>query len=75
MLPANRNVHLEIDCSVFRQIFQTIESSLSTDRFNTFLIQRISGYLDFIRRPVFEGTRRFGNWICFRPEVKKGEDT
>jgi hypothetical protein len=38
----------------------------------------ISGFLDFIHRPVFEGTRRFGNWICFRPQVKGGvgeEDT
>jgi hypothetical protein len=37
----------------------------------------ISGFLDFIHRPVFEGTRRFGNWICFRPQVKRGggEDT
>jgi hypothetical protein len=26
-------------------------------------------------RPVFEGTRRFGNWICFRPLVKGGKKT
>jgi hypothetical protein len=32
----------------------------------------ISGFLDFIHRLVFEGTRRFGNWICFRPQVKGG---
>jgi hypothetical protein len=34
--------------------------------------------MDFIHRLVFEGTRRFGNWICFRPQVKGGageEDT
>jgi hypothetical protein len=33
------------------------------------LFQGISGFLDFIHRPVFEGTRRFGNWICFRNVV------
>jgi hypothetical protein len=37
--------------------------------------QGISGFLDFIHRPVFEGTRRFGNWICFRPQVKGGKKT
>jgi hypothetical protein len=28
--------------------------------------------LEFFHRPVFLGveTRRFGNWICFRPQVK-----
>jgi hypothetical protein len=31
-------------------------------------MQGISEFLDFIHRPVFEGTRRFGNWICFRPQ-------
>jgi hypothetical protein len=35
----------------------------------------ISGFLDFIHRPVFEGTRRFGNRICFRPQVKRGKKT
>jgi hypothetical protein len=24
---------------------------------------------------VFNRTRRFGNWICFRPQVKVGEKT
>jgi hypothetical protein len=24
---------------------------------------------------VFEGTRRFGKWICFRPQVKWGKKT
>jgi hypothetical protein len=38
-------------------------------------IQGISGFLDFIHRPVFEETRRFGNWICFRPQVKGGKKT
>jgi hypothetical protein len=30
--------------------------------------------MDFFQRPVFLGveTRRFGNWICFRPQVKGG---
>jgi hypothetical protein len=35
--------------------------------------QGISGFLDFIHRLVFEGTRpEDGNWICFRPQVKGG---
>jgi hypothetical protein len=37
------------------------------------LFQGISGFLDFIRRPVFEGTRRFGNWM-FLSSGKKGEE-
>jgi hypothetical protein len=38
------------------------------------VLQGISGFLDFIHRPVFEGIRRFGNWICFCPQVKGGEE-
>jgi hypothetical protein len=30
-------------------------------------------FLDFFHRPVFQKTRRFGNWIWFRPQVKVGE--
>jgi hypothetical protein len=39
------------------------------------VINRITGVSDFIHRPDFnnykkkEQTRRFGNWICFRPHV------
>jgi hypothetical protein len=40
---------------------------------------RVTGFSDFFHRPVFLGleTRRFGNWICFRHQVKEGggEDT
>jgi hypothetical protein len=32
-------------------------------------------FLDFFHRPVFQKTRRFGNWICFRPQVKVVEKT
>jgi hypothetical protein len=40
------------------------------------ILHRIAGVLDFIHRPDFkrykkkeeEQTRRFGNWICFRPQ-------
>jgi hypothetical protein len=40
------------------------------------LIHKITGSLDFFHCQVFLGikTRRFGNWICFRPQVK-GEKT
>jgi hypothetical protein len=32
-------------------------------------------FLDFFHRPVFQKTWRFGNWICFHPQVKVGEKT
>jgi hypothetical protein len=32
-------------------------------------------FLDFFHCPVFQKTRRFGNWICIRPQVKVGEKT
>jgi hypothetical protein len=35
----------------------------------------ISGFLDFFHCLVFLRTRRLGNWICFRPQVKVGEKT
>jgi hypothetical protein len=31
--------------------------------------------MDFFHRPVFLKTRRFGHWICFRPQVKVGKKT
>jgi hypothetical protein len=42
---------------------------------NGLISRGISGFLDFIHRTVFEGTRRFGNWICFHPQVKRGKKT
>jgi hypothetical protein len=27
----------------------------------------------FVHRPVFCGTQHFGNWICFRPQVRNWE--
>jgi hypothetical protein len=39
----------------------------------SYRIHRI--FLGFFHRPVFQKTRRFGNWICFRPQVKVGEKT
>jgi hypothetical protein len=37
----------------------------------------VTGILDTFHRAVFLGveTRRFGNWICFGPQVKGREDT
>jgi hypothetical protein len=32
-------------------------------------------FLDFFHHPVFQKTRRFGNWICFRPQVNVGKNT
>jgi hypothetical protein len=41
------------------------------------IVYRITGFFNFFHRPVFLGveTRRFGNSICFLPQVKWGEDT
>jgi hypothetical protein len=33
-------------------------------------VHRITGFLDFFHCLVFYRTRRFGNCICFRPQVK-----
>jgi hypothetical protein len=38
-----------------------------------YMLYRI--FLDFFHRPLFKKTLRFGNWICFRPQVKVGEKT
>jgi hypothetical protein len=42
------------------------------------IIHRDIGFSDFVHRPDFsqitmKKTQRFGNWICFRPQVR--EDT
>jgi hypothetical protein len=39
------------------------------------ITHRITGFLDFFHRLVFWRTRGFGNWVCFRPQVKVGEKT
>jgi hypothetical protein len=41
------------------------------------ITHRIAGFLDFpvVRYSREQKTRRFGNWICFRPQMKGGEDT
>jgi hypothetical protein len=41
---------------------------------NRLCYKELLGSLDFFRRPVFfgVGTRRFGNCICSRPQVKWG---
>jgi hypothetical protein len=41
------------------------------------MVYNIQNYwvLNFFRRLVFQRTRRFANWICFRPQVKVGEKT
>lgn len=33
----------------------------------------VTGFLNFVRRPVFYRTRRFGNLFCFRPQVRTWE--
>jgi hypothetical protein len=46
-----------------------------TFRRNICDLHRITGFLNVFNRLVFERTRRFRNWICFRPQVKVGEKT
>jgi hypothetical protein len=47
---------------------------------NFYIPHRVTGFFFFFfyffHRPVFSRvkTRRFGNWICFRLQVKRGED-
>jgi hypothetical protein len=43
---------------------------------NIILTHTINGFSDFVHRPDSKElveTRRFGNWICFRPQVR-GDD-
>jgi hypothetical protein len=40
-----------------------------------YVVQNSQNFLDIFHRPVFQKTRRFGNWICFRPQVKVEEKT
>jgi hypothetical protein len=44
------------------------------NRLTTYTL-RITAFLDFSYRLVFQKTRRFGNWLFFRPQVKVGEKT
>jgi hypothetical protein len=39
---------------------------------HVFRIRNIQDYwvLDFVDRPVFYRTERFGNWTCYRPQVR-----
>jgi hypothetical protein len=70
------NVHTEKTISkTYRCTGHNMFNSFGQLLFKTSPInQEISGFLDFIHCPVFEGTR-FGNWICFRPQVKGGKKT
>jgi hypothetical protein len=45
------------------------------EKCDTITTHRITVFLDFFHHLVFYRTRRFGNWICFRPQVKVGEKT
>jgi hypothetical protein len=40
-----------------------------------YVVQNSQNFLDFFHCPVSQKTQRFGNWICFRPQVKVGEKT
>jgi hypothetical protein len=54
------------------------ESKLcNTSRESIRLFLRITGFLDFLLCPLFLEVeiRGFENWICFRPQVKGGEDS
>jgi hypothetical protein len=45
-------------------------SELQTLQYEVLLYRTHKIFLDFFHRPVFQKTRHFGNWICFRPQVK-----
>jgi hypothetical protein len=60
----------------FRQEFSRVVSNNRKLQISLKLtIHRITGFLDFFHRLVFSRTPRFGNWTCFRPQVKMGEKT
>jgi hypothetical protein len=40
-----------------------------------YVVQNSQNFSGIFHRPVFQKTRRFGNWICFRPQMKAGEKT
>jgi hypothetical protein len=40
-----------------------------------YVVQNSQNLSGLFQRPVFQKTQRFGNWICFRPQVKMGEKT
>jgi hypothetical protein len=52
-------------------------SNLRCRLYRVVTVDRISGFLVFVHRPVLLGveTRCFGNWIRFRPQMKGREDT
>jgi hypothetical protein len=62
-------------CSAERRLFLQDRRVRHVNRVGK-VVHRITVFLDFSHRPVFLGveTRRFGNWICFRPQVN-GEKT
>jgi hypothetical protein len=72
--------HVDLSVAILLALF--LFTQVQTD-FKGFwrwcIAYRVTVFLDFFHRPVFLGVeiRRFGNWICFRPQVKggRGEDT
>jgi hypothetical protein len=64
---------------VYQALYQGNENTVSVvseGLWRWWITQGISGFLDFIHCPVFEGTRCLGNGTCFHPQVKGGkEDT
>jgi hypothetical protein len=70
-----RTEFLKLTCKVeempqFRAIVFSGHRSMKRQDYG----HRITRFLDFLQRPVFWRVerRRFGNWICFRPQVKDG---
>jgi hypothetical protein len=64
---------LAVDMGYLLKIYRNITLPSIPKSGSWLSTQGISGFLDFIHRPVFEGTRHFGNWICFRPQVTMGK--
>jgi hypothetical protein len=62
-------------CLALQNLDLLKKPALAGNKFKYAIHTRISGFLDFIHRPVFAGTRCFGNWICFHPQVKRGKKT
>jgi hypothetical protein len=61
-----------IYASTGQRLKQSFDNLTALQLLRTFFVG-VTGFLEFIRRLVFERTQNFGQWICFRPQVREGE--
>jgi hypothetical protein len=77
----NCRIFYQLSCPLFSYL--SVNSFILCHRSSKQILKKLNGssellgFLDFFHCLMFlwVETRRFGNWICFRPQVKGGEDT